>query len=119
MGLSFRRTCSLGTISLALLTEYDAFPCPHHCSFCTNFGNKTYQVVLFSATFPDHVRRFAEKFAPQANEIRLKQEELSLAAIKQFFLDCDGDHARYDVLVELYSLLTSAYTQPPSLHCWS
>lgn len=43
----------------------------------------------------------------EANEIRLKQEELSLAAIKQFFMDCDGDHARYDVLVELYSLLTS------------
>lgn len=42
-----------------------------------------------------------------ANEIRLKQEELSLAAIKQFFLDCDSDYARYDVLVELYSLLTS------------
>lgn len=75
-------------------------------NFCTNLGNKSYQVVLFSATFPDHVRKFAEKFAPDANEIRLKQEELSLAAIKQFFLDCDGDHARYDVLVELYSLLT-------------
>ena len=44
-----------------------------------------------------------------ANEIRLKQEELSLAAIKQFFMDCESDYARYDVLVELYSLLTSAY----------
>ncbi|KAK9900382.1 DEAD-domain-containing protein [Cystobasidium minutum MCA 4210] len=75
-------------------------------NFCSNLGNKTYQVVLFSATFPDHVRKFAEKFAPDANEIRLKQEELSLAAIKQFFLDCDSDYARYDVLVELYSLLT-------------
>lgn len=104
-------------------------------SFCTNFGNKTYQVVLFSATFPDHVRKFAEKFAPgqpatlslfyepvltcllDANEIRLKQEELSLAAIKQFFLDCDSDYARYDVLVELYSLLTSKHaTQFCALH---
>ena len=70
-------------------------------------GNKTFQVVLFSATFPDHVRTFATRFAPEANEIRLKQEELSLSAIKQFFMDCDGDHARYDVLVELYALLTS------------
>lgn len=42
-----------------------------------------------------------------ANEIRLKQEELSVSAIKQFFLDCDSDYARYDVLVELYALLTS------------
>lgn len=43
----------------------------------------------------------------EANEIRLKQEELSLSAIKQFFMDCESDYARYDVLVELYSLLTS------------
>jgi superfamily II DNA/RNA helicase len=42
------------------------------------------QYVLFSATFPDQVRNFAARFAPNANEIRLKQEELSLEGIKQF-----------------------------------
>ncbi len=45
--------------------------------------------MLFSATFVDTVRNFAVRFAPQANEIRLKQEELSLDAIKQFFM---GEH---------------------------
>lgn len=44
------------------------------------------QIVLFSATFADVVRNFAVRFAPNANEIRLKQEELSLDAIKQFFM---------------------------------
>lgn len=47
---------------------------------------KNPQIVLFSATFADVVRTFAVRFAPQANEIRLKQEELSLDAIKQFFM---------------------------------
>lgn len=47
---------------------------------------KNPQIVLFSATFADSVRNFATRFAPQANEIRLKQEELSLDAIKQFFM---------------------------------
>lgn len=47
---------------------------------------KECQIVLFSATFVDTVRNFAVRFAPQANEIRLKQEELSLDAIKQFFM---------------------------------
>lgn len=44
------------------------------------------QIVLFSATFAEKVRNFATRFAPNANEIRLKQEELSLDAIKQFFM---------------------------------
>ena len=64
------------------------------------------QVVLFSATFPDNVRAFAAKFAPSANEIRLKQEELSVESIRQFYMDCRTEEHKYDVLVELYSLLT-------------
>ncbi|GAA6006424.1 hypothetical protein JCM10207_004929 [Rhodosporidiobolus poonsookiae] len=64
------------------------------------------QIVLFSATFAEHVRTFAVRFAPGANEIRLKQEELSLDAIKQFFMDCDNEQHKYEVLVELYNLLT-------------
>ncbi|KAL4402435.1 RNA helicase required for poly(A+) mRNA export [Malassezia pachydermatis] len=67
---------------------------------------KTCQLVLFSATFPDHVRTFATKFAPNANEIRLKQEELSVESIKQFYMDCQSEEHKYDVLVELYNLLT-------------
>jgi ATP-dependent RNA helicase DDX19/DBP5 len=49
-------------------------------------ANPSIQIVLFSATFPDIVRNYAQRFAPGANEIRLKQEELSLDAIKQFFM---------------------------------
>ncbi|GAA5896963.1 ATP-dependent RNA helicase DBP5 [Sporobolomyces salmoneus] len=64
------------------------------------------QIVLFSATFAEAVRTFAVRFAPNANEIRLKQEELSLDAIKQFFMDCADEGHKYEVLVELYNLLT-------------
>ena len=67
---------------------------------------KTCQLVLFSATFPDHVRAFAAKFAPNANEIRLRQEELSVESIKQFYMDCKTEEHKYEVLVELYNLLT-------------
>lgn len=67
---------------------------------------KTCQVVLFSATFPGPVRTFAGKFAPGANEIKLKQEELSVEGIKQFYMDCKNEEHKYEVLVELYSLLT-------------
>ncbi|PWN49299.1 ATP-dependent RNA helicase DBP5, partial [Violaceomyces palustris] len=67
---------------------------------------KNCQLVLFSATFPDHVHEFALRLAPGANEIRLKQEELSVEAIKQFYMDCKNEDHKYEVLVELYNLLT-------------
>lgn len=56
------------------------------------------QIILFSATFADAVRNFAARFAPSANEIRLKQEELSLDAIKQFFM---GASRRCQVLLRV------------------
>lgn len=67
---------------------------------------KTCQLVLFSATFPDNVREFASRLAPSANEIRLKQEELNVDLIKQFYMDCKSEDHKYEVLVELYNLLT-------------
>lgn len=67
---------------------------------------KSCQLVLFSATFPDNVREFASRLAPSANEIRLKQEELSVDAIRQFYMDCKSVDHKYEVLVELYNLLT-------------
>ncbi|KAG8901739.1 RNA helicase required for poly(A+) mRNA export, partial [Tulasnella sp. 408] len=71
-----------------------------------NMVPRTCQIVLFSATFADNVRIFAGKFAPGANEIKLKQEELSVEGIKQFYMDCASEDKKFDVLVELYSLLT-------------
>ncbi|KAJ7158506.1 P-loop containing nucleoside triphosphate hydrolase protein [Mycena filopes] len=64
------------------------------------------QILLFSATFPDHVRSFASKFAPASNKIELQKEELSVAGIRQFYMDCKNEEHKYDILVRLYSLLT-------------
>lgn len=64
------------------------------------------QILLFSATFPDHVRSFASKFAPSANKIELQKEELSVAGIRQFYMDCRNEDHKYDILVRLYALLT-------------
>jgi ATP-dependent RNA helicase DDX19/DBP5 len=64
------------------------------------------QVVLFSATFPTHVHRYASKFAPSANEITLQHEELTVEGIKQLYIDCSNDEDKYQTLVNLYGLLT-------------
>ncbi|KAI2081585.1 RNA helicase required for poly(A+) mRNA export [Ophidiomyces ophidiicola] len=67
---------------------------------------RTIQVVLFSATFPDHVVRYANKFAPNANQLTLKHEELTVEGIKQFYLDCESDQHKYEILVKFYGLMT-------------
>jgi ATP-dependent RNA helicase DDX19/DBP5 len=64
------------------------------------------QIILFSATFPDHVRAFANKFAPSANKIELKRNELAVDSIRQFYMDCRNENHKYDILVSLYHLLT-------------
>ncbi|SGZ51457.1 CIC11C00000000174 [Sungouiella intermedia] len=64
------------------------------------------QLVLFSATFPTEVRAYAEKFVPNANSLELKQEELNVDGIKQLYMDCDSEKHKFEVLCELYGLLT-------------
>ncbi|ODV82702.1 hypothetical protein CANARDRAFT_30620 [[Candida] arabinofermentans NRRL YB-2248] len=66
------------------------------------------QIVLFSATFPDNVRSYAEKLVPNANSLELKHEELNVDAIKQLYMDCDSEAHKFTVLSELYGLLTIA-----------
>ena len=68
--------------------------------------NRPVQIILFSATFPDHVRSFASKFAPNANKIELQRNELSVDNIRQFYMDCRNEEHKYEVLVSLYKLLT-------------
>ncbi|KAI9804525.1 MAG: RNA helicase required for poly(A+) mRNA export [Sarcosagium campestre] len=67
---------------------------------------KSAQIVLFSATFPSSVLKFASKFAPSANQITLKHEELTVDGIKQLYIDCDSEQTKYEVLVKLYGLMT-------------
>jgi ATP-dependent RNA helicase DDX19/DBP5 len=64
------------------------------------------QILLFSATFPDQVMRFATQFSPNANEIKLRHEELTVAGIKQMFMDCPSEEGKYNILVMLYGLMT-------------
>jgi ATP-dependent RNA helicase DDX19/DBP5 len=64
------------------------------------------QILLFSATFPDTVMRYAQQFSPGANEIKLKRDELTVGGIKQMYMDCPSDEGKYDILASLYGLMT-------------
>lgn len=70
--------------------------------------NAHVQLVLFSATFPDEVRKYAEKFVPNANTLELKHEELNVDEITQLYIDCANNEAKFEYLCELYGLMTVA-----------
>lgn len=66
----------------------------------------TAQLILFSATFDDAVREYAKKVVPQANTLELQRNEVNVSAIKQLYMDCNNEAHKYEVLCELYGLLT-------------
>lgn len=76
------------------------------CMKVKNMLPKNIQVLLFSATFPDRVIQYAQRFAPNANSMRLKQQQLTVKGISQMYMDCPSEGDKYDVLVKLYGLMT-------------
>eukprot|EP00184_Porphyridium_aerugineum_P000167 CAMPEP_0184694508 /NCGR_PEP_ID=MMETSP0313-20130426/2436_1 /TAXON_ID=2792 /ORGANISM="Porphyridium aerugineum, Strain SAG 1380-2" /LENGTH=561 /DNA_ID=CAMNT_0027152803 /DNA_START=139 /DNA_END=1824 /DNA_ORIENTATION=- len=72
--------------------------------------NPDVQILLFSATFADHVKNFASMFAPDANQITVQREKLKLDTIKQYYFECPrgpgNEDTRYGVLNDIYSYLT-------------
>ncbi|KAI1805126.1 DEAD-domain-containing protein [Daldinia bambusicola] len=63
------------------------------------------QILLFSATFPEKVLKYAMAFAPNANMIKLKVQELTVKGISQMYMDCPSESDKYDILCKLYGLM--------------
>ncbi|CCG25536.1 Dbp5 protein [Candida orthopsilosis Co 90-125] len=105
-----RRLINISNIKVFVLDEadnmLDAQNLGDQCVRLKKRIPKTAQLVLFSATFPEEVRRYAERFVPNANSLQLKQEELNVAGIKQLYMDCRSEDHKFEVLCELYGLLT-------------
>ena len=59
------------------------------------------QILLFSATFNERVKRFAQKIVPDANEVYVPREQLSLEVIKPFRVTCPSQSAKVRVLADM------------------
>lgn len=64
------------------------------------------QVVLFSATMPDEMLELTNKFMRNPKKILVKKEQLTLEGIKQFYIDCGDRRFKFDVLCDLYSVIS-------------
>uniref|UniRef100_A0A6G1S530 RNA helicase n=1 Tax=Aceria tosichella TaxID=561515 RepID=A0A6G1S530_9ACAR len=68
------------------------------------------QILLFSATYDDEIRRFASDIAPNAVEIHLKREEQSLANIQQFYIVTRTEEDKYRALANIFGTISIGQT---------
>lgn len=68
------------------------------------------KVTLFSATFPDAVKDFADKVAPDARKITLKQSEVVLKRITQLTCRTDATHSKFDIIDAVFSSISIGQT---------
>ena len=67
---------------------------PKHCQIC-----------LFSATLPDDILELTEKFMDNPKRILVKNEELTLEGIQQFYVTVKDNNWKYDIITDLYDVI--------------
>jgi len=64
------------------------------------------KVTLFSATFPEEVKKFADQISPDATKITLKPSEVMLNRIIQLQCHVDDKHDKYNLVYTLFRKLS-------------
>jgi len=67
---------------------------------------ETVQVCLFSATYSPDVLQLAKQFCRNPFQILVKKEEVTLDGIKQFYVNCDLERYKFEILCDLYECLS-------------
>lgn len=63
------------------------------------------QICLFSATMPPEIIKMTENIMNDPAKILVKNENLTLEGIKQFYISCASDEVKFDNLIEIFSHL--------------
>ena len=67
---------------------------------------ETVQVAVFSATMPPDMLEVTKKFMKNPLKILVKNDELTLDGIKQFFIAIDREEWKVDTLMDLYQAIS-------------
>ncbi|KAI0108197.1 DEAD-domain-containing protein [Daldinia grandis] len=109
MDLIRRRQFDVSQLRLLVIDEADNMldqqGLGDQCTRVKKMLPQSIQILLFSATFPDKVLKYAMTFAPNANMIKLKVQELTVKGISQMYMDCPSESDKYDILCKLYGLM--------------
>jgi translation initiation factor 4A len=64
------------------------------------------QICLFSATLPDDIFELTTKFMNNPEKILVKNEELTLEGIQQYFVAVKNTEWKYDIITDLYDAIS-------------
>jgi len=105
-----KRNCiKTGNIKLLVLDEADELLSKGFKEQIYNIFqtlNQNIQVLLFSATLPNSILELTNKFMNNPLKIIMKKEDLTLECIQQFFVAMLDDNAKYNMLKDLFSLIS-------------
>lgn len=62
----------------------------------------TMQTLLFSATFPEHLRALAMQMATHANKLTVPEEQLAVENLKQTCICVRDESEKFEALIKLY-----------------
>jgi len=69
-------------------------------------SHENVQVCLFSATYTPEVIEIAERIQRDPVKILVKNSEVTLDGIKQFYVNCEREKFKFDVLKDLYECIS-------------
>uniref|UniRef100_A0A8C6ZMD8 RNA helicase n=1 Tax=Nothoprocta perdicaria TaxID=30464 RepID=A0A8C6ZMD8_NOTPE len=105
-----RRLLDPGTISVFVLDEADIMiDTQGFCSQSIRVQRALRpdcQLLLFSATFKTAVWQFATQLVANPIVIKLRQEELTLSTIRQYYFVCESRWDKYRALCNIYGSIT-------------
>ena len=66
---------------------------------------KESQIAIYSATMPNSILDITDKFMNNPTKILVQKNELTLDGIAQFYIACDTEKDKFDILCDLYHTL--------------
>tara|TARA_Y100001970_G_C14242243_1_gene865656 strand:+ start:400 stop:1572 length:1173 start_codon:yes stop_codon:yes gene_type:complete len=104
-----RKYLNVSTLKVLVLDEADEM-------LSTGFKEQMYkifqfmpnkiQIGLFSATMPDELKLLTSKFMRKPSEILVKNDNLTLQGIAQYYIRLDDDHQKYLTIKDLFSQMS-------------
>lgn len=104
-----RRYLSTKMIKLLLLDEADEMLSPgfsHQIRNVVDLISSSAQICLFSATITDQVMDISKQIMRNPKLILIKQEELTLDGIKQFYINVDYERWKIDTFCDIYDMIS-------------
>lgn len=104
-----RRNLGVRQVKILILDEADEL-------LCKGFKEQIYdiyralplstQCVVVSATLPKQVLEMTSKFTTDPIRILVRQDDISLEGIKQYYVNCEKEQWKFDTLCDLYDNMT-------------